>query len=150
MLAAITMCTPYWYHRQGTREGQGVRAELPPRGPLARARELALGETNTDYRAWECTYRITSRREQLRGARDSFAFLPRDFRSKPGGVLTRDGDVRELRARATAGAERVRRIWLRRPGANYELQYEKLVPLVTHTTSLPTEETTELSQLFSL
>ena len=67
MLAAITMCTPYWYHRIGkTRVGQGVRAELPPR-------ELALGETNTASRAWECTYRITSRREQLRG--DSFAFL---------------------------------------------------------------------------
>ena len=37
------------------------------RAGRSRARELALGETNTAYRALECTYRITSRREQLRG-----------------------------------------------------------------------------------
>ena len=90
------------------------------RAGRSRARELALGETNTAYRAWECTNRITSRREQLRGL---FRFPPSRLPFKhQSRVLTRDGDVRELRARATAGAERVRRIWLRRPGANYELQ----------------------------
>ena len=49
------------------------------RAGRSRARELALGETNTAYRAWKCTNRITSRREQLRGL---FRFPPlpaRDF-----------------------------------------------------------------------
>jgi hypothetical protein len=62
MLAAIT---PYWYHRIGE-ELEKVK--------MCEPRELALGETKyTASRAWECTYCITSRREQLRG--DSFAFL---------------------------------------------------------------------------
>lgn len=90
------------------------------RAGRSRAREL--GETNTASRAWECTYRgITSRREQLRGL---FRFPPSRLQ-RPG--LTRvTYESSDVRARATAGAERVRRVWPRRPGTNYELLFKKI------------------------
>ena len=76
MLAAITMCTPYWYHRQGTREG--VRAELPPRGPLARARARSRG--NLIQPLGRGNVPTASPRDESSCA-DPFAFLPRDFRA---------------------------------------------------------------------
>jgi len=94
MLAAITntmidVHALLVYHRIG-KELEKVKVCEPSchRAGRSRARELALGETNTAYRALECTYRITSRREQLR--RTLSLSRPRDFNG-----LTRDGDVPE-------------------------------------------------------